>query len=102
MPLVIFLGVLVFDAASLRRLRFTALDLPMAAFCVAAAPLVARQRPGLVRRALRDPVPDHHLWAFRTVCGRIYFSSPDGLRRLALGMLAGGLIYVPLCLWRSA
>jgi len=38
-------------------------------------------------------------WGLPYLSGRIYFSSPQGQRQLALGMLAGGLIYVPLCLW---
>jgi hypothetical protein len=97
-PLVIFLGVLVFDAASLRRLRFTALDLPMAGFCV--TPLFSSLANGLGwYDGLSAILYQTITWGLPYLCGRIYFSSREGLRQLALGVLAGGLIYVPLCLW---
>src|SRR6185436_10008382 len=31
--------------------------------------------------------------------GRLYFATPDGLRSLAVGLFAAGVIYAPLCLW---
>jgi hypothetical protein len=38
-------------------------------------------------------------WGVPYLTGRLYFSSPEGLRRLAIGLFAAGLVYAPLCLW---
>lgn len=38
-------------------------------------------------------------WGIPYLIGRVYFSDPEGLRELALGILFGGLVYAPLCLW---
>jgi hypothetical protein len=97
-PLVVFLGVLVFDTASLRRFRFKSFDLPMAAFC--AAPLASSLGNGLGwYDGISALTYQTITWGLPYLCGRIYFSSPEGLRRLALGLFAGGLVYAPLCLW---
>jgi hypothetical protein len=38
-------------------------------------------------------------WGVPYVLGRIYFGTLDGLRELALGIIVGGVLYVPLCWW---
>lgn len=38
-------------------------------------------------------------WGIPYLIGRVYFSDAEGLRELALGIVFGGLVYVPLCLW---
>lgn len=97
-PLVVFLAVLVFDSPSVRRLRFTALDLPVAAFCV--VPLLSSLSNDLGwYDGLSALTYQTITWGLPYITGRAYFSSPEGLRRLALGILVGGLVYVPLCLW---
>jgi uncharacterized membrane protein YhaH (DUF805 family) len=43
---------------------------------------------------------DHFLkWGIPYLAGRIYFNSAKTLRDLCLGVVIGGLIYVPLCLY---
>lgn len=97
-PLVVFLGLLVFDSRSLWRLRWHALDLPVAIFCV--TPLISSFVNDLGwYDALSALTYQTITWGLPYLTGRVYFSSPDGLRRLALGIFAGGLLYVPLCLW---
>jgi hypothetical protein len=97
-PLVVFLAVLVFDPRGFQRLRLTAFDLPVILFCV--TPLLSSLANDLGwYDALSALVYQTITWGLPYLVGRIYFSSPLGLRQLALGVLAGGLIYVPLCLW---
>ncbi len=97
-PLVVFLAVLAFDMQSLRRLRFTALDLPVAVFCV--APLFSSFANDLgLHDALSAPTYQTISWGLPYLTGRLYFSSPAGLRQLGIGLFAGGLIYAPLALW---
>jgi hypothetical protein len=39
------------------------------------------------------------VWGVPYLIGRVYFADEQGLRALARGILIGGLIYVPLCLY---
>jgi len=97
-PLATFLGVLLFDARSLRGLRWSALDLPVLCFCL--APSVSSLANGLgAYDAAAALLYQTITWGLPYLCGRSYFSKPEGLRTLALGLLVGGLVYVPLCLW---
>ena len=97
-PLVVFLAVLVFDLKSLQRLRFTAFDIPVVVFCV--APLLSSLSNDLgLYDALSSLMYQTISWGLPYLSGRLYFSSAQGQRVLALGVFAGGLIYVPLCLW---
>ena len=94
----VLVGVLLFDSASLAKLRFTALDVPIAAFCL--APLLSSIGNDLgMHDALSGVMYQTINWGFPYLFGRLYFSTPEGLRRLALGLIAAGLVYVPLCLW---
>jgi hypothetical protein len=38
-------------------------------------------------------------WGLPYFIGRVYFNSLEGLHELALGLIIGGIIYVPLCLY---
>ncbi len=97
-PSIVFACVLVFDAQRARSLRFSLFDLPIAIFC--AAPFASSIANDLgVYDGLSALVHQTIIWGLPYLTGRIYFSSPEGLRRLALGVFAGGLIYAPLCLW---
>ena len=97
-PLVVFLGVLAFDSRRLRGLRFTLFDLPVAFFCV--APFVSSLANDLGwYDALSALTYQTITWGLPYLTGRLYFSSPQGLRRLGYAMLAAGMVYAPLCLW---
>lgn len=93
------LGVLLFDASRLTRLRFHTLDLPILVFCL--SPFVTSSiNPGLGPYDGLSAVVDQIVtWGLPYLFGRIYFSDPAGLRALALAIVAGGLIYVPLALF---
>lgn len=94
----VFLGVLIFDAARLRVLRLGWIDVPMLIWC--ACPFVTSVVNDL---GAYDGVAQvgHQvlIWGLPYLIGRLYFSSWDAMRELARGIFAGGLVYVPLCLW---
>lgn len=97
-PGVVLLAIVAFDGARLRRLRLGWIDLPIALVC--AAPLCSSLGndigwyDGLSGSAYQTIV-----WGLPYLTGRLYFSTPDGMRLLGLGVLAGGLAYAPLCWW---
>lgn len=97
-PLVITLAIAVFDGRRLSRFRLRKIDLAMLAFC--AVPLASSLSNGLgLYDGLSAAAYQTIAWGLPYLAGRLYCSSPDGLRRLAIAMLGGGLVYVPLCLW---
>jgi hypothetical protein len=92
------LGVLVFDPNAFRNLRFSLLDAPMLAWCI--APFFSSITNGLgpydgVAESLTQTIR----WGIPYLIGRMYFDSPAALRELAIGVFIAGLLYMPLCLW---
>lgn len=92
------LGVVLFDAARLIRFRLSWIDLPMAVWCL--VPFASSVTNGLgVYDGLSGIVNTTIVWGLPYFLGRLYFSDLEGLRELAIGIILGGLIYVPLCLY---
>ena len=92
------LGVLAFDLGRVLTFRLRPLDLVVVAWMAAPALADYANDLGLYSGAaaiLRSFIT----WGIPWLIGRLYFSNVDGLRALAFGVIAGGLVYVPLCLW---
>src|SRR4051812_17255661 len=93
----VMLGVVLFDSGRLMRFRPSLLDLPMAAFC--GAPLLSAVSNGLgVYDGLAAMVHQMILWGIPYLMGRLYLGDVAGHRELAIGMLIGAMVYIPLCL----
>lgn len=94
----ILLGVLIFDFQRVTTFRPSWLDLPMGVWCL--VPLISSITsgmgiyPGL--SAVFAAVVEYGIPYF---LGRIYIGNLAGLRQLAMGILLGGIIYVPLSLF---
>lgn len=92
----VLLGVTLFDSARYRNLRLRLYDLPMLAWC--AAPLFASLTNGLGFYDGITAVLDQTIvWGLPYLIGRMYFSDLESLRELGIGIVIGGLIYLPLC-----
>ncbi|QDU70711.1 O-antigen ligase domain-containing protein [Mucisphaera calidilacus] len=94
----ILLGAALFDPNTLLRFRPRWADLPFVVFCL--CPFLSSLTNGLgaydgVSASLRQVVT----WGLPYLVGRAYFSTADGIRELARGLVIGGLLYVPLCLY---
>jgi hypothetical protein len=97
-------GILLFDGERLVRQRPTLLDLPMAVWCI--VPLLSclsNNIGGSIGNSLYGGAGQVFLqfvlWGLPWLIGRLYFSDLEGLRELAVGIVIGGLIYLPLCLY---
>lgn len=90
-------GALLFDWPSLRRLRFSKLDLPIVVWCL--TPLASAYANGL---ALADGLAQARYlgltWGVPYAMGRAYLVDDESLRRFGLGWVFAGLAYAPLCL----
>jgi hypothetical protein len=90
-------GVLIFDAARLLSYRPHWVDVPMIVWCV--TPFGSSIANGLgVWDGLSTVLGQVTTWGIPYFLGRLYFSDLQALRELAIAVLIGGLIYVPLCL----
>lgn len=92
----IVFGTILFDPNRFFALRFKWIDLPMAIWCF--WPLATSIHNGLGVYDGISSIFTHTMdWGAPYVIGRGYFGDIEGLRDLAVAILIGGLIYVPLC-----
>jgi hypothetical protein len=92
----VFVAAVAFDRRRFVTFRPGWVDLPVAILC--AAPFASSVRNGLgVYDGLSAAFEQTVTWGLPYLLGRVYLGTPDGLRELATGALAGGLAYVPLC-----
>jgi glycosyltransferase involved in cell wall biosynthesis len=92
------IGAVLFDLGRVVRFRPRLVDLPMAALCV--APFFSSLSNGLgVKDGIVSSLEYSLTWGVPWLLGRIHFADRDGRRALALAIVTGALLYVPLCLW---
>jgi hypothetical protein len=90
----------VFDFQRLLAFRPRWADLPAALICL--SPLASSLTNGLgLYTGLAGMQVELVYWGIPYLCGRIYLADGPGLRALTLGIVAGGLLYVPLCLFEA-
>lgn len=96
----IFIGVFLYDKQRLQHFKLAPLDIPMLIWCI--CPLFSSLSNGLgVYDGVNEAITQSVIWGLPYLMGRLYFSTLKDLQALAEGMLKGGLIYVPLCLWEG-
>ena len=94
----LLLALVVFDPTRLTTLRFSWLDAPMAVLCV--SPFFSSVTNGLgAYDGMAESVTSVFNWGVPWFVGRACFRSLEDLRVLAIGVILGGLVYIPLCLY---
>lgn len=88
-------GVLLFDRRRCRELRPTWTDLPLLLF-VATAGLSSLSNGHGWYDAASVSLNRAIVWLAPYSLGRVYFADPGGWRALAIGVVAGGVAYVPI------
>jgi hypothetical protein len=93
----ILLATVIFDFHRFQKFRPHWIDIPLMIWCF--SPLFSSLANGLgpydgLSSSLRQIVT----WGFPYFLGRLYLGSLSGLQQLAMGIVWGGLLYVPLCL----
>lgn len=90
----------VMSAGLVRRLfvRMRWFDAPAIVWCL--CPIASSVANDLgVYDGLAHALQNTITWGIPYLIGRLYFSEPEALRDVALAVVVGGLVYVPLCLW---
>jgi hypothetical protein len=94
----VMMGIALFDTDRLMKWRPRWIDLPMLIWCL--CPLASSVLNDLGFYDGLANVLKHTLhWGIPYFVGRLYFSNPVAMRELAIGILMGGLIYMPLAWW---
>jgi hypothetical protein len=94
----VILGSFIFDGGRLLRVRPRWIDL--AALGVILAPMAASLSNDLgIMDGLSASFNVLFRWGLAYWIGRAYFTDWEGVRELAMGIIIGGLVYVPLCWW---
>ncbi len=93
----VFLATLLFKLRRCFSFRPSWLDLPMLVFCL--CPFASSMTNGLgAYDGVSAVFAQFVAWGLPYLIGRIYLNDLSGLRQLAVGIFAGGLVYIPLCL----
>lgn len=93
----IMISIFIFDKLKIQELKFRWFDLPITIFCF--SPLFSSIDNGLgIYDGLSCSLNEIAGWGLPYLIGRIYFNTPAAMRDLAIAIIIGGLIYVPLCL----
>lgn len=97
---VILIGLFLYDTKWLTRLQPWWLDVPIFFWCI--SPLFASIRNDL---GIYDGVNATFItiWQYGIpyLLGRVYFNNLENLKKLAVAIVKGGLIYVPFCIWEG-
>jgi hypothetical protein len=94
----ILLATLVYDTARLTCFKPGWLDVPMLIWCL--CPIVTQITNG--GSPISPTFSQIISWGLPYLIGRLYVSSLDEVRQLAIGIFAGGLAYIPFILIESA
>ena len=91
-------GILLFDPLRLSTLRFRWIDIPILVFTVSS--LISSVLNGLgVYDGLSATLYQSFTWCVPYFIGRLYFSTPEGMRFLARAIAVWGVIYIPFVLF---
>lgn len=91
------IGIVLFDGKRILSFQVHRIDSAVIVFCLWGATSSFSTGKG-AWDAFSAILENSILWGFPYVVGRIYFRDLGSFRDLALGIVIGGLIYVPLCL----
>src|SRR5919199_3314160 len=90
----VLLAAILLDSGRFSSFKLGWLDLPMLIWCL--VPLATQISNGL---SPISPLTGQIMtWGVPYFLGRIYFNDLAALRQLAVGIFAGGVVYMPLCL----
>jgi hypothetical protein len=96
----IIIGILLYDFERLTDFKVHWVDIPIISWCL--CPVFSSLTNGLgLYDAASAILANTTIWGLPYFIGRVYFNNLSGLRELAIVIVKGGMIYVPLCLFEN-
>jgi hypothetical protein len=97
----VLLATAIYDSGRFAKFRFSWIDVPMVLWC-AVSPFVSSITNDLgPYDGFSSALSQSMIWGAPYFLGRLYLGSFEGLKQLAIGIFAWGLIYVPFCWYES-
>jgi hypothetical protein len=94
----VFIATAIYDAKRILRFRPRWVDIPIVVYCF--CPFLTSLLNGLgAWDGTSEVIRQIITWGLPYLIGRLYFNDARGLRELAIGIIIGGLLYAPLCLF---
>lgn len=94
----ILIAILIFDSQIFSKFKPSWIDIPIILFGV--SPLLSSLSNGLgLYDGINASISQLTQWAMPYFLGRLYLNNFSGLKELAINIVKGGLLYVPLCLY---
>jgi hypothetical protein len=94
------LASLTFDGGRLFSVRARLIDLPVIVLCL--SPTATSLANGLgIMDGISSSLNMLFTWGLAYWIGRAYFTDWTAIRELVVGIIIGGLVYLPLCWWES-
>jgi len=94
----VLLATILFDTKRFGSFKLSWLDLPMLIWCLCPFASSISNDLGWYD-GLSSTFAQTVTWGVPYYLGRVYLNSLDGMRKLAIGIFIGGLIYMPFCLF---
>ena len=95
---VMLLGIVLYDRERLARFRFHLFDLPILVFCMSS--FFSSLSNGLgAYDGISASLDKFTEWFVPYFLGRLYFTDLETMRDLCIGLLIGGLVYIPFCMF---
>jgi hypothetical protein len=96
----IVLAIVIHDSQRLREFKPRWIDLPMLIWCI--CPIFSSLTNGLgFYDGINEAITQAVTWGLPYFLGRFYLNNLAAQRELALNIIKGGLLYVPLCLYEG-
>jgi hypothetical protein len=93
---VILIGIITKDAGRFSLLKPSWIDIPMVIWCLCPYQSSVTNDLGAYD-GIVSTLDQIMMWGCPYILGRIYLNKLDGFRELAINIVKGGLLYVPLC-----
>ncbi len=96
----VLLSTAIFDVGRFRLFKFSWIDVPMVVWCI--CPFFSSMSNALgPYDGFSATLAQTVTWGIPYFLGRIYLNTLPALSNLAIGILIGGLLYMPFCLFES-
>lgn len=96
----IVVGLCLYDWKHLKKFRVEWLDVPMLCWCI--CPFFSSVTNDLgAYDGVNESITQTVVWGLPYLLGKLYFNRLIHFKQLAEGIMKGGLIYMPLCLWEG-
>lgn len=100
-PYGVLIATAMYDSARFSTFRFSWIDIPMVMWGIV-SPFMSSMTNDLgMQDAISQTTYQAMAWGGPYFVGRLYLGNLEGLKKLAIGIFAWGLIYVPFCLYEN-